>query len=286
MENERKVEAKQVSSRQCRPIRLMQFSLRTLLIAITLVGIGCWWALRPSVVEEELSAGKLMVRREVQSPRRAFLGKFNQPPYSAQWGELGGFGLGDVNVGLWQIRNEANDVIVAGRCQLNEPHGRWSTYYPNGQKAAEGMMSQGAKSGVWRTWNEEGKQLSEVQYAAYRTTRLIGGMGGMGGMSSIGASHVESYESKRDGPARAWYANGKPRSEGMYANNLREGRWTFYDEDGAVTAVGQYRGDRREGEWAVLERGVMKKVRYFEGKKEAGNGTGEVFHSCEDYFAK
>lgn len=242
----------------------MQFRLRTLLIAITLAGIACWWVLRPRVVEEELSAGKLMLRREVQSRQRAFLGKPNRATFSARWTDLGQLDLDDVNVGLWQIRTESRDVIVAGRFQLDEPHGRWATRYPNGQKAAEGMMFEGAKTGQWRTWNEEGRRLSEVPYATYKTTRHIGGIGG--------PLRVESTESFLDGPARAWYPNGKLRSEGRYTKNCREGLWTFYNEDGVVMAKGEYRGDQRQGEWLVLEEGVVRKAVYFEGKKDAGSG--------------
>ncbi len=264
MENERDKTVVQVRPRTWRPKRLMQFSLRTLLIAITLAGIGCWWVLRPRMVEGELSAGKLMLSREVQSRWWDYLRERSQTSYPTlgtrfEWG-----GHMQVNVGRWQLRNESNDVIVAGRFQRNEPHGRWATLYPNGQKAAEGMMLEGAKNGLWRTWSEEGKRLSEVQYATYKTTRLLGGIGG--------PSQVESTESFLDGPARAWYPNGKLRSEGRYAKNCREGLWTFYNEDGAIEATGEYHNDGREGEWSVREDGVVRKVRYFEGMKDAESG--------------
>ena len=50
--------------------------------------------------------------------------------------------------------------------------------------------------------------------------------------------------------AREWYPDGRPASEGTYEDGQRNGRWTFWREDGTVDPErsGLYQGGRRVGE--------------------------------------
>ena len=48
------------------PRLFYQFSLRTLLVVMTLAAVACWWLLRPETLEEELAGKYLTLRRQVR----------------------------------------------------------------------------------------------------------------------------------------------------------------------------------------------------------------------------
>jgi len=126
----------------------MQFSLRTLLLLTTVFAIGCWWFLRPRVLDEQVAGKFLQLRRHV---------RFVVPDPRKQQSVL-------VNVGHWQLRDDQGNLLVAGRYDRDVPEGWWTIYHPNGRKAVEGQVLHGAKVGLWRIWDDTGRLTSEVQY--------------------------------------------------------------------------------------------------------------------------
>jgi len=122
----------------------LQFSLRTLLGVMTLSAIGCWWFLQPKVQEQELAGKYLRLRCQVRTihrpkvasapqPRRWF-----RPPRMGSLSLLGpptGQLVNTVAEGKWQLRNERQELVAAGRYQANETHGRWTIYHANGKIA-------------------------------------------------------------------------------------------------------------------------------------------------------
>ena len=39
---------------------------------------------------------------------------------------------------------------------------RWTHWYPNGQKKAEGALKNGKRDGTWRLWNDDGSPDEEL----------------------------------------------------------------------------------------------------------------------------
>lgn len=254
---------------------LTQFSLRTLLVLTTLAAAGCWWFLQPEAREEELAGPYLKLRRQV---------RVQKPPAGAaedaDW---------TTNVGAWRVTGEHGDLLIDGRYADNQPHGKWTIYHVNGKRAVEGTVFCGARTGVWRTWDEQGTLRSEVTYQAVErpyhpppTVRPFvsspipvvgmidflplaqfgGGMMGGGGMPPVVYPSANLWDSThislRHGPAKVWYASGQLRIEGGYQEDLRDGPWTYYDEQGQITEQGAFRAGVREGPWKTRGSGSEK----------------------------
>lgn len=79
--------------------------------------------------------------------------------------------------------------------------------YPNGQLQMKGEMLQGKRHGVWFSYYENGLKWSEDTY-------------------NLGA---------RDGKCVSFYESGQVRYIGYYTNNIKSGKWDFYDEEGNLT---------------------------------------------------
>src|SRR5262245_23467599 len=126
--------------------RSMQFSLRTLLLVMTASAVACWWWLRPNSNEEWLVGNQLKLKRQVLLDHEA------EPSVSNPW----------LNVGAWRLYDNRDEMLVDGQYRHGLPHGQWTLYYPNGRKAAQGTVTSGQRAGVWRTWSESGKLVSEV----------------------------------------------------------------------------------------------------------------------------
>jgi hypothetical protein len=180
------------------------------------------------------------------------------------------------SVGSWQLRDDNGDLLVDGRYQNDLPQGKWTLWHANGRKAAEGDVFRGGRTGVWRVWDERGTMRSEVTYRAVQAPRPatwssqpvslpVTGTGT--GFMMIGPGPVgqmappfqppppqplpdpNRFLSQRHGPCRVWYASGQLQLEGKYADDRRDGWWTYYDEQGNVHEQGSYKADVCEGEW-------------------------------------
>jgi antitoxin component YwqK of YwqJK toxin-antitoxin module len=244
---------------------LFQFRLRTLLIVVTLAAVACWWYITPRTIRDKLSGG-LLIRREVIEFDKLAPEERDDYRIAYHWGRMSD--TTQLNVGAWQleaITTSGPRSLVRGRFRKNKPHGPWTLYHANGQIAAEGMMYEGAKDGVWRTWSPEGRLLSEVTFEPRRIESTdwmagmgggggLGGAGGMGGLAAPPAAVVD-YVTLLQGPARSWHPNGQPRLDGRYENDARQGPWIFHDHNGTLIAQGSYERGRRVGTWKMRDAG-------------------------------
>lgn len=80
------------------------------------------------------------------------------------------------------------------------------SYYHNGQIKRQGLYASGALHGMWKTFNEKGDQILEVEYD---NDTLMG-----------------TYVS--------WYDTGVIREKGAYSQNVRIGTWVVFDEAGMI----------------------------------------------------
>lgn len=153
----------------------VQFSLRSLLIAVTVASVLCWWFLRPKVREEYVGLSGLKVIRQVKLVKVNTRKPIAVPSAAIDMNVWVGSGPIEqmngqffliTNVGRWQAFNCDGGLLVDGHFHNGVEHGRWTTFHPNGRKAVEGYLREGVKVGVWRTWDEEGRMMSEVAYEA------------------------------------------------------------------------------------------------------------------------
>jgi antitoxin component YwqK of YwqJK toxin-antitoxin module len=226
-----------------------QFSLRSLLIATTVVACACWWYLQPETVDEPLAGDYLKLRRQVRTVLRA----------DAQAKKAAGEPETEtISDGVYQIVDLHDDVLVSGHTVEGRRQGYWTTYHANGRKAAEGKVVGGARQGLWKTWLADGTLISTTTYQAATPpdTEFRGG--------TLAAWPI----SKRQGPASAWHPNGALKLEGHYGDDAREGNWTYFDAQGAALESGQYVAGRREGKWTIRnsQTGETKTVNYIAGR--------------------
>jgi len=86
--------------------------------------------------------------------------------------------------------------------------GAYREYYPSGKVKIEGFYdSKGEKNGVWKGYSENGQIQSEMFY--------------MGG--------------KKNGHAVVFLPNGKPKYIGEFKEDIKIGKWRFYDNEGNLS---------------------------------------------------
>ena len=91
-------------------------------------------------------------------------------------------------------------------------NGEYMLHYENGVIKIRGMMKDGQREGLWKSWYDNGSPWSETSFKA----------------------------GKKDGPTTTWYENEKKRYTGFYTNDEESGKWTFWDESGKVVSTKDY----------------------------------------------
>jgi len=199
--------------------RWLQFSLRFLLLLITLAAVGCWWFLRPESQDLPLAGGAMKVRQQYR------------------------MGAGDKRIrsGRWLLLDPDDRVRAKGRYAADRPHGWWTVYHENGGKALQGRCSRGARIGTWKSWYPTGQ--IQAQWECER-----------GQQPKWDSRTTEIGPSLRSGPVRVWWPNGQLRFEGQYVDDEEDGDWTYYDREGRKTAEGPYRRGCRHGIWSLWDK--------------------------------
>lgn len=193
----------------------------------------------------------------------------------------------DVPQGKWTTWHINGRKAAEGRVNQGVRTGVWRTWHENGKLASEvtyrdrlipGEMvgRRARRQQHWYPLNAEPPSLGPVGPGA--PLFQVGGGFDAGSWRGSGDFYANmhprswtqpGYQSQRHGPVRVWYASGQLRFEGQYADDLRDGLWTYYDEQGTVVERGRYANDLREGEWQAMTSGGAATVRYFSGRTAA-----------------
>ena len=91
-------------------------------------------------------------------------------------------------------------------------NGEYIQHYKTGVIEMRGMMKDGKRDGVWKSYYEDGSPWSETTYT----------------------------DGKKNGKTITWYGKEKKRYEGFFTNDKESGSWTFWDEKGTVQATKKY----------------------------------------------
>jgi antitoxin component YwqK of YwqJK toxin-antitoxin module len=83
-------------------------------------------------------------------------------------------------------------------------NGEFIQYYKNGVTKMRGIMKNGKREGLWKSFYEIGAPWSETTFK----------------------------DGKKDGKTATWYENEKKRYEGFYTNDAESGKWIYWDESG------------------------------------------------------
>jgi len=98
--------------------------------------------------------------------------------------------------------------------------GTWRKYYKNDTLASEMHFRSGRHDGIFRTYSETGKLLTEVKYRP--------------GYQEIGDATI-------------FYENGTVKAKGKYINKQKDSAWTYYDEKGILSSSESYIKGKKNG---------------------------------------
>jgi len=150
-------------------------------------------------------------------------------------------------------------------------------YHPNGKKMAEGEYLETKKNGIWKYYNDKEILSAEEYYERgkpagiwktyYDDSKLLEECPYQDGLKQGTCrqyftdhslkSEVNFVKGKLEGPALFYYPNGKTMLAGASKNDLREGTWTAYKENG-----------EKENE-IVYQAGVVINEKYYDKAREA-----------------
>lgn len=107
------------------------------------------------------------------------------------------------------------DIRISDQAPKNEAsvqNGEYIERYDNGVIKFRGMMKDGQRDGLWKSWYEDGGKWSETTFSA----------------------------GKKSGSTTTWYESGQMRYTGFYTGDEESGKWTFWDEKGKQVAEKDY----------------------------------------------
>ena len=132
----------------------------------------------------------------------------------------------------------------------NKQHGLWTYYYENGNPQAQGSYDQDRQAGRWIYSYADGTKEWEVGFLA------------------------EQFE----GPSRWTWPSGKPHAYGVFSSGLEAGLFTYWGEDGTLSAQGEFDDGRTSGGWASWNEDGSPRARGLQWKGQRV-GTWEFFSS-------
>ena len=173
-----------------------------------------------------------------------------------------------------------------GRSMVKNGNGTYQTYFENGKVAQAGKVTDGRKTGIWKSYHPNGKLKEEGEFkedlyyiintwTAEGAKQVVDGHGEYityfenstypfekGNISNgLRNGYWETYhensivvyneanykEGKLDGQAVTYYSNGNIFTEGEFRNGKKEGEWVWYYENGQMQCAVNFVNDKKEG---------------------------------------
>lgn len=144
-----------------RPRLGLRYSLRALLILVTLASVATWYWYQVPYTQEFAYPGKngwigvdiqfnsiarrVSVAREVRQFRRQL---WNDP----------------IRDGVTELYDAFGSHVGQEHWQEGQLHGAWRRWFPSGQLLATGYFQQGRKHGLWEIFDEKGNRLVSMNY--------------------------------------------------------------------------------------------------------------------------
>ncbi|MFT4600032.1 MAG: antitoxin component YwqK of YwqJK toxin-antitoxin module [Arenicella sp.] len=153
----------------------------------------------------------------------------------------------------------------------------YKEYHSNGTVKLVGGRNKGKKSGIFRTYDEEGNLLRAYVYKM--DTLLSEGMLKPGGI----------FEDEWI----TYYRDGTKKSNGTFNEGKRDGKWVYYYKGGQKEQEGKFREDVLSGQWVwYYQNGQIKKSEFFnrkgllEGEQVEYDSLGNELSKGEYYNGK
>jgi len=107
---------------------------------------------------------------------------------------------------------KANSKITITTSDSVIKTGEYIKHYKNGVIEMRGLMKDGKREGLWKSWYDNGSPWSETTFS----------------------------NGIKDGKTTTWYENEQKRYAGFYKDDKESGKWTYWDEKGKVVTIKDY----------------------------------------------
>jgi len=187
-------------------------------IAAAVPEVAAWVAESGLTLEEIASIQPAYDGPRTEQWRIWNLAKFTPPDGTSTRYGHGRFKGGNMD-GEWKVFAERNDAdgshgeteVVIGRGAMTHGHGPWTSFYPTGEKLAEGRYAFNEPDGAWQIWHRSGNLAAEGSFT--RGTR------------------TGTWRFYYDTPGRTPIALGRFARDGSVT-----GHWRHFDSEGRLIA--------------------------------------------------
>lgn len=129
--------------------------------------------------------------------------------------------------GPYTIYYPKNIIASSGHYNNNKINGVWQTWHPNGNKKDSGLVINNQLVGLWKEWYSNGQVKKECTYSDVQS-------------NSIYNSLNQPWTGPKNGSYNSWYMNGTLESSGNYENEIMNGEWKWYYENGNQSTIEYY----------------------------------------------
>jgi antitoxin component YwqK of YwqJK toxin-antitoxin module len=185
-----------------------------------------------------------------------------------------------------QVRQLSDNQIVN--------HGKFTEYYRNGKKFAEGSYENGVHQGAWSFWHENGQLAKTVNFnkglpdGAWEVFRADGTLMGKksyknGKRDGTWISYFKDgktvnleqtyVDNKLEGPVKINYESGKPRIASVFKNGLRHGPATEWEESGRKLVEANYVDGKLDGELTRYDADGKATKEFYKDNKPVKSGA-------------
>ena len=119
---------------------------------------------------------------------------------------IGLFACQNNNQGVNNVIKKDSTASVAPAKRTEVQNGESIERYPNGVIKMQGIMKDGKRDGLWKSFYNNGSPWSETTFS----------------------------NGKKNGKTTTWYTNDIKRYEGFYTDDKESGLWTYWNEKGDV----------------------------------------------------
>lgn len=167
-------------------------------------------------------------------------------------------------IGEWNFYFTDKTVEITGSYDSKgKKIGEWLWFYPTGDTMTVANYEDGELEGRYVEYGDEGKVITLGQYVA-------GFEEGQWQFFNGTANEIGRYEGGlREGTWKSYFENNKIASEISYSQNILDGKYTIYWENGNIKLTGKYENGLQEGIWQQYnEDGILTITTLFKEGKE------------------
>lgn len=121
-------------------------------------------------------------------------------------------------------------IAQAGHFTDNKMNGVWQSWYPHGQKKDSGLIVNNQLVGGWKEWHPNGILMYACTYGE-RPANLF-------------SEFLTLYSGLKTGGFTSWYDNGNMESNGFYKDDIMEGEWKWFHDNGQPSTVETYKNGK------------------------------------------